>query len=128
MSDKLIPTDFFSRRRRELIDNPGAIRSTSTVETADFYGNLQTWNVDTFRVDGRDEVFVQRNDADGGARFYLPAEVTAALSRHRDRATTAIRRRAGRTAIATRINRGDTLGNPDALRKARASRKTGGAR
>lgn len=117
MSEQTLPTDHFSRRLRELTSNPGAIRSTSTVQTADFYGNAETWVVDTFRLDGREEVLLQRVHAGGGDRLVLPPEVTAAMSRQRDRGVLASRKRAGRQAIATRIARGD---NPAAsLQRAR---------
>lgn len=124
-----IPTDPFSRRLRELSDNPGAVRAKSTIDRADFYGNNETWIVDTFRLAGGEEVFIQRISAEGAIRLVLPAEVTAAMNRQRDRATTAVRRRGARQALATRRLRGDTIGNPDALAKARSSRgKKGGSR
>jgi len=123
MSDSPIPSDLFSRTLRALRDNPGAIAVSSRIETADFYGNAQTWAVDTFRVDGDDVVFIQRIDADGGLRLVLPAAVTRALAKHRDSASLRTRRRAGHALVARRKERGDTLGNPEALRRARLARR-----
>jgi hypothetical protein len=106
MSDTLLPTDQFSRRLRELSDNPGAIRRTSTVQTADFYGNVQTWVIDTFRDGAKEEVLVQRIDSQGGIQLVLPPAVTAVLMRQRESAVGVSRRRAAQTALATKLRRG----------------------
>lgn len=105
MADQ-IPTDVFSRRRRELKENPGAIGAESTITVQDFYGNLETWVVETFRVDGKEEAFLQRMSADGGARLLLPAPVMAALSRQRDQVIGRARKRSARAAAATRKAKG----------------------
>lgn len=104
-----LPTDWFSRRLRELRENPGAVRTQSTINRHDFLGNSETWVVDTFRLDGKSEVFLQRMGTGEPIRTVLPPEITAAITRQQDRATTVLRRRAGRTAIAKRIARGDDL-------------------
>lgn len=115
-----IPTDLFSRELRGLRDDPGALSSQSTIDTQDFYGNAATWVVETFRgEDGHERVFVQRNDAEGGQRWVLPPQVTAALARHREQLSARARRRQGHRLVALRKGRGDTLGNPEALRRAR---------
>ena len=119
MSDQNIPRDVFSIRYRELTDNPGAVRASSTVNLIDVYGHTESWILDTFRVSGGTEVFIQRVNAEGSTRLVLPPEVTQSLDRQRDRGVTVSRRRAARQAVATRRERGDVLGNPDALRKAR---------
>lgn len=125
-TDTPIPQDLFSRELRSLRDNPGAISSSSTIETADFYGNAATWVVETFRDDaGVETVFVQRNDAQGGQRWVLPSKVAAALARHRDQLGARARRRQGHRLVAQRKERGDKLGNPEALRLARGRRKAG---
>ncbi len=124
MADSPIPTDLFSTALRKLRDNPGAFAVGSRIETADFYGNAQTWVVETFRVEGsEDTVFVQRIDAEGGFRLMLPPAVTKVLAGHRDRVSTQARRRQGHRLVAQRKERGDTLGNPEALRRARGKRK-----
>lgn len=118
-----IPSDTFSRRRRELSDNPGAIRSASTVNLQDFYGNLETWNIETFRLDGTVEALVQRNSVDGALRLVLPPKVMEAMDRQRGQVVTQSRKRAARRAMDTRRERGDVIGNVDALKKARRARK-----
>jgi hypothetical protein len=119
----LLPTDTFSLRLRELLHNPGAVRTTSKIDLMDEYGHSTTWVLDTFRVEGGAEtVFLQRISSGQQLREVLPPAVTAALAQQRDRATTKNRKRAARRAVATRIARGDTLGNPSALLKARKAR------
>lgn len=126
MADTPLPTDAFSRELRAMQDNPGAVCSESTIRTSDFYGNTETWVVTTYRVnDGREQVFLQRNGADGGTRFVLPLEVTAAMVRHRDHLSARMRRRGARQAVATKRLRGIAVGNPDALRRARNKRRKG---
>lgn len=122
MAEQTLPQDAFSRRLRELTDNPGAIRASSTINRQDFYGNAETWVIDTFRVDGGEEVFLQRIGADGASRLILPPAVTAAIGRQRDRAVTVNRRRAARTALATKRAAGVQVGNPEALRRARKAK------
>jgi hypothetical protein len=119
--ETVLPVDAFSRRLRELSDNPGAVRASSTINRADFYGRNETWILDTFRVEGAEVVFLQRVDVDGAIRLVLPEEVTAALTRQRDRAVTGVRRRSARQSVATKRAAGQTVGNPVALRKARAA-------
>jgi len=124
-----IPTDAFSRRLRELTDNPGAVRAESTVHVRDFYGNVATWHVSTFRLPGGDgtnateESFLQRNAADGALRLHLPAEVMEAINRQRDRNVTRSRKRGARKAIETKRTNGTPIGNVAALRKARTAKR-----
>ena len=125
MSD-VLPTDHYSRTLRSYRDNPGAVSAESTIHTADIYGNTETWIATTFRANGKDIVFLQRNTAEGGSRFVLPVPVTAALARHREQLASRMRTRGARQAVAMRKERGDVLGNPAALAKARA--KKGGRR
>jgi hypothetical protein len=128
MSDSPIPTDTFSRSLRAARDSQAVIKAESTVHSFDFYGNTETWVIETFRVDdGRgpcESVFLQRTSADGGMRLMLPPDVTRALARHRDQVSAAARRRQGHTLIALRRQRGDTLGNPEALKKARRRKQS----
>jgi len=117
MSEQTIPTDLFSRRRRELIDNPGAIRSASTVNLQDFYGNVETWVIETYRVDGTVEALVQRNSVEGGMRLVLPPKVMEALDRQRGSIVTVSRRRGAQKALATKRAEGQTIGNPAAFKR-----------
>lgn len=129
---ELIPMDVFSRALRSIKADPGSLSASSTIHTADFYGNAETWVAETYRrEDGTDLVFLQRNAQDGGTRQVLPAEVTAALSRHRDQLGKKAKRRQGHKLAALRKGRGDKLGNPAALveaRKAQAAKKAEGAK
>lgn len=121
MSDETmrLPRDEFSVLLRELTNNPGATRASSRVEISDFYGRSQTWVIDTFRVDGSETVFMQRMSAEDPLRLVLPPAVTSAQLRQHESLAGQARSRRARQAVATRIARGDTLGNPDALAKAR---------
>jgi len=102
-TDSPLPTDLFSQTLRALKENPGVIGSGSTVHAHDFYGNYESWIVETYRnEDGRETVFLQRNANDGGMRLVLPPDVTAALGRHRDQLVTRVRRRAARKGVATK--------------------------
>lgn len=122
-----IPSDTFSRALRAARDSQAVIKAETTVHSFDFYGNTETWVIETFRVDdGRgpcEQVFLQRTGADGGMRLMLPADVTRALSRHRDQVQASARRRHGHNLVALRKQRGDKLGNPAALAAARKARK-----
>lgn len=123
MSDSPIPRDVFSQRRRELIDNPGAIRSASTVNLQDFYGNVETWVIETFRTDDTVEALIQRSSVDGPLRLVLPPKVMEALARQRGAIKTVKRRRGARQAVATKLADGQTIGNPAAFKR---KAKTGG--
>lgn len=124
--EKTLPRDEFTVRLRELTDNPGAARSSSRVDIADFYGNAETWTVDTFREStGRETSFVQRMSMASPLRLLIPPEVMAALTRQKSSLVGQARRRGARQAVETRRARGDSLGNPDALRKARKARRRG---
>jgi hypothetical protein len=120
----VLPTDSFSVELRKLRDNPGAVRASSKVDRIDFYGRSETWIIDTFREEGGAEtVFLQKMSAGEPLREVLPPEVVAVIARQHDRATTVNRRRGAQRAMATRRARGETLGNPEALRKAHAARR-----
>ena len=122
--ERTLPRDAFSTALRSLTANPGAVRTSSKIDIVDLYGTSETWVVDTFRTEGGDEtVLLQRIDGNGGLRLVLPPAVTEALTRQRDRATTVNRKRGARRAMETRIARGDTIGNPEALLKARRARR-----
>ena len=69
--EKALPRDEFSVRLRELNDNPGAVRASSRLDIADFYGRSETWTVDTFRHDGNETGFVQRMSAEGALHSSL---------------------------------------------------------
>lgn len=118
-----IPRDEFSTALRNIQDNPAAIGAGSTVHVRDMLGNAASWIVETWRADGSEIVFLQRNDAAGGTRFVLPPAVTARLAQQREQIIARARRRAARRGLETRRERGDQIGNPEALRKARGKRR-----
>jgi len=97
-----IPSDEFSQLFRKALDHPQTIRSSSTVNLIDFYGNTETWVVDTMRSEGIERVFLQRSNAKGGERLVLPPEVVDAIARQRERAIKVVRRRASHKGAATR--------------------------
>jgi hypothetical protein len=125
MSDDILPADQFSRRRRELADNPGAVHTTGAVTRSDLYGNVEDWLLETFRVDGVETVFMRVNDREGGRRLMLPPEVAGLLYRQREQLVAKGRKRAARQAVATKLAKGQVLGNAAALRKARRAKKGG---
>lgn len=102
MDDKPLPTDVFSTALRSLTANPSAVVKQSTIDVVDFLGNSVSWIVKTIRADGRDVVFIQRIDVNGGDRWVLPEEVTAAITRQREGAVTVNRKRGAHKAAATR--------------------------
>jgi hypothetical protein len=124
-AEQVLPRDEFSVRRRDLQNNPGAATASSTIDVVDDYGNVVTWRVETYRADGVETAFVQRNDADGGARWVMPPAVMAALRRQQASLEGQARRRGARKALATKRAHGIPVGNVDALRKARRARKGG---
>lgn len=69
--------------------------------------------------------FVQRVSAEGVVRMVLPPKVSKLLSSQREAVTDRVRKEAGRRAVQTRKDRGDVLGNPEALKRARKARKGG---
>jgi hypothetical protein len=119
-----LPTDHFSRTLREKQDNPGAVRSSSTIHSSDFFGNQETWVIETYRTEaGHVTGFLQRNSAEGGMRLVLPPEVMKALARQQDQLVTKIRQRAGRKAVETKRMMGIPIGSHEGLAKARQARR-----
>lgn len=118
-----LPTDAFSRRRRELVDNPGAFHSTGAVTRTDLLGNVEDWLVETFRVEGVETIFLRINDAEGGRRVMIPPEVAGLLYRQRDSLIAKARKRGARQAVETKRAKGKKVGNPEALAKARRSKR-----
>lgn len=124
MSSSPIPTDDFSRELREIKDRPDSIGAGSTVHRQDFYGNCETWIVETYRADGKEIAFLQRSGTEP-MRLFLPSQITAALARQREQLVTRSRRRAAASAVETKKRQGTPIGNPEALRNARQARKRG---
>jgi len=119
--ERTLARDEFTQGHREWSDHPGAVKASSRVELTDFYGMRETWILDTYRADGTEVAFLQRVSAAGAVRMVLPPKVMLALTRQHDALSTQSRRRGAQQAVATRIARGDVLGNPDALKRARTA-------
>lgn len=100
--ESTLPHDEFSRTLSRLLDNPAALSSASTIDARTMLGHSETWVIRTVRVEGEETLFLQQINAEGGRRFVLPPPVAAALTRQRDQVLTLARRRAARTAVATR--------------------------
>jgi hypothetical protein len=124
MSTEVLPRDEFSTRLRALTNNPAAIRSSSTITISDDYGNTSTWIVDGFRHDGKDELLLQKINADEKAiRLVLPPRVMAAIIGQRERANKVTRRRAATKGLETKRERGI---DPAAAIRGRGGRRKGG--
>jgi hypothetical protein len=122
--ERTLARDPFTARRRELSNHPEAVQSSARIDVEDPYGEVETWVLDLFRVCGEVTGFVQRIDRHGSVRLLLPPTVAAAIARHQGSLVTKARRRVAQRVVADRRARGEKIGNPDALRKARKSRKT----
>ena len=120
---QFLPRDEFTARRRDLSNHPEAVTASSRIDTVDDYGNVTTWVLDLFRVEGRVTAFVQRGAADGFVRLVLPPDVTAAIGRHQAGLVTKNRKRIARARVADARARGEKLGNPEALARARKGKK-----
>ena len=114
--------DPFTARRRELSGHPEAVKSSARLDVEDVYGEVETWVLDLFRVGAEVTGFLQRVDRHGAVRLVLPPVVTSAIARHQGALITKARRRVARRVVADRRARGEKLGNPEALRKARKAR------
>lgn len=123
--EKTLPRDEFSVARRELANHPEAVQATSRIDVADPYGNVTTWVLDLVRVNGSVTAFVQRIDQGGAIRIVVPGVVNEAITRHHAGLITKQRRKTARRVAHDRIARGDTLGNPEALRRARSASRKG---
>lgn len=106
MAEATIPKDEFSSELRRATAHPEAIRARSSFDRSDFYGNTETWTVETIRFAGEELVFLQRHGADDPRRLVLPNEVTKVLGVQRDRVISVARRRAANKGAATRKAKG----------------------
>lgn len=115
--------DEFTARRRALDNNPEAVASQARIDVVDDYGNLVTWVLDLYRVEGQVTAFVQRGASEGYNRFVIPPQVTAAIARHQQGLVTKHRRKVARRVVEDKRARGEQIGNPEALARARKSRR-----
>lgn len=116
--------DEFTARRRELDGHPEAVAASSRIDVVDPYGNVAKWVIDLYRLEGAVTAFVQRGAGDGSyIRLVIPPDVTAAITRHQAGLVAKHRRKVAKRIVADRRARGEQIGNPDALARARRSRK-----
>lgn len=115
--------DEFTSRRRELDGHPEAVASQSRIDVEDDYGNVTTWVVDLYRLEGSVTAFVQRGAPDGYIRLVIPPMVTSAIARHQAGLVTKQRRKVAKRVVADKRARGEQLGNPAALAAARKARR-----
>lgn len=112
--------DEFTVRRRDLNGHPEAVAASSRIDVVDYYGNVATWVVDLYRLDGDVTAFVQRGGNDGSyIRLVVPPAVTAAISRHQSNLITKHRRKVAKRIVEDKRARGEQVGNPEALAVAR---------
>lgn len=114
--------DEYTTKRRALSNHPEAVSGSSRVDVEDAYGNVTTWLLDLYRLDGEVTAFVQRGSRDEYVRLVMPPQVTAAIANHQDGLVHKARRQRARRIVADKRARGETLGNAEALRRARAKR------
>jgi hypothetical protein len=134
-SDSMIPRDDFSVLRRQLSDNPEAVTASSRIDIADFYGRLETWTIDTFRIakaTGKGDrtstaqettAFLQKMTADSSLRLVVPPAVMQILTRHSGSLSSKRRSLGARKALETKRLNGLPIGNIEGLRRARKARK-----
>lgn len=116
----VLARDEFTARRRELDGHPEAVAASSRIDVVDVYGNVRTWVLDLYRLDGAVTAFVQRGGTDDYIRLVVPPQVTSAIARHQAGLVTKARRRVAKRVVADRLARGEQVGNPEALRKGRS--------
>ena len=119
----VLPRDEFTSKRRDLDNHPEAVKAQSRLDVVDHYGNVTTWVLDLYRLDGDVTAFVQRINGESGTRFVVPPAVTAAITRHQSALVTKARRKVGKRIAADKLARGEQVGNPAALALARKARR-----
>lgn len=115
--------DPFTVERRRLEGHPEAVKTSSRLDVPDDYGNVTTWVIDQYRLEGTVIALVQIITADGGSRIVLPPAVTRTIAAGQDKLATKNRRRVGKRIAADKLARGEKVGNPEALAKARKRKK-----
>ena len=114
--------DEFTVTQRDLVNHPEAVASSSRIDVPDFYGNVTTWVLDLYRVEGNVTALVQRGSPEGYTRLVVPPQVTAAIARHQQGLVTKQRRKTAKRVVADRRARGERVGNPEALAAARRAK------
>lgn len=92
--------DEFTVERRRLDGHPEAVKAQTRLDVTDDYGNVTTWVIDLYRLEGRVSAFVQRGAPDGYTRLVMPPAVTAAIARHHRGLASKHRRKVAKRSIA----------------------------
>jgi hypothetical protein len=111
--------DEVTAERRRLENHPEAVKYSSRIDVPDDYGNLTTWVIDQYRLDGFIIALVQIVNATTGIRLVLPPAVTRIIAAGQMTLATKHRRKVARRVVADKRARGEKVGNPEALAKAR---------
>lgn len=113
--------DEFTVKRRELDNTPEAVKTSNRIDIVDpTTTEITTWLIDQYRFDGRVTMFVQVGKPDGYIRLLVPPKVMAAIWTAGDTLIGKQRRQTARRVVEDRLARGEKLGNPDALARARS--------
>lgn len=116
--------DEFTVERRRLDGHPEAVKASSRIDVPDDYGNVTTWVIDQYRLEGNVTAFVQRGAPDGYTRLVMPPQVTAAIARHHRGLASKHRRKVARRSIADlRAASGEAVEAPNARRRRRKQGK-----
>ena len=119
----ILARDEFTVERRRLDGHPEAVKTSNRLDVEDDYGNITTWVVDQYRLEGATIALVQIVNATGGTRIVLPPAVTRAIAQGQDRLVSRNRSRIGKRIAADKRARGEQVGNPAALAAARKARR-----
>lgn len=115
-----LAADEFTVRRRELDNTPEAMKTSNRIDVVHpTTTEITTWLIDQYRSDGLVTMFVQVGKPDGYIRLLVPPRVMHAIATGGDVLIAKQRRQTARMVMDRRRARGDKLGNPDALAKAR---------
>lgn len=92
--------DEFTVALRALEKHPEGVQAESRVDVIDFYGNVVTWNLNLFRVEGAVTALVQIGAAVGYQRLVIPPKVTAVIYRHFSGLASKHRRKQAKRSVA----------------------------
>ncbi len=112
--------DEFTTERRRLDGHPEAVKASARIDVEDDIRGTTTWVIDLYRLGAQVTALVQRGAPDNGyIRMVIPPDVTSAIARHQAGLVTKARRKVARRVVADKRARGERVGNPEALAKAR---------
>ncbi len=100
--------DFFDRIMGAMTGRPDVLKTHPVIRRdVSFLGTTETFNVQTFREEGKgDTVFLEYSSAQGFHRYVLPPVVAATIAAQRSTLDTQTRKRAARRAVETRKAKG----------------------